>query len=154
MFCRYADHLSNEHRILFQQVRSYFENPLVTAIWFKDDVIRRSINKQLPGLLPSLPADEETQECNCRKPFVKIERQPNLMLKYSSNNESKVVEMESSSTQTELLMAEVEEMVLNSKKQLETLEVAVQTLELEGGGFRVLESEMEKKLDSRQSAER
>ena len=34
IFCRYADHLSNEHRILFQQVRSYFENPLVTAIWF------------------------------------------------------------------------------------------------------------------------
>ena len=82
------------------------------------------------------------------------------MLKYSSNgtttsfNESKVVEMESTSTQTELMMAEVEALVLSSKKQLETLEVAVQTLELEGGGLRVLESEMEKKLYSRQSAER
>ena len=59
--------------------------------------------------------------------------------------------MESSSTQTELVMAEVEAMVLNSKKELETLEVAVQTLELESsGGFRVRESEVEKKLDSRQ----
>ena len=63
--------------------------------------------------------------------------------------------MESSSTQTELVMAEVEAMVLKSKKELETLEVAVQTLELESsGGFRVRESEVEKKLDSRQSAER
>ena len=50
--------------------------------------------------------------------------------------------------------AEVEAMVLNSKKKLETLEVAVQTIELEGGGFRVRESEMEKKLDSQHSAER
>ena len=83
-----------------------------------------------------------------------MERKPNLMLKYSSSNESKMVEMESISTQTELMMAEVEAMVLNSKKQLKTLEVAVQTLELEGGGLRVLESEVEKKLDSRQSAER
>ena len=84
---------------------------------------------------------------------MKIERQPNLMLKYSSSNDCKV-EVESSSTQTDLVMAEVEAMLLNSKKQLETLEVAVQTLELEGGGLRVRESEVEKKLDSRQSAER
>lgn len=84
---------------------------------------------------------------------MKIERQPNLMLKYSSSNDGKV-EVESSSTQTDLVMAEVEAMLLNSKKQLETLEVAVQTLELEGGGLRVRESEVEKKLDSRQSAER
>ena len=84
---------------------------------------------------------------------MKIERQPNLMLKYSSSNDGKV-EVESSSTQTDLVMAEVEAMLLNSKKQLETLEVAVQTLELEGGGLWVRESEVEKKLDSRQSAER
>ena len=119
----------------------------------KDDVIRRSISKQLPGLLPPLPAEEEEQGNNSRKPFVKMERKPNLMLKYSPDKEDKVA-MESSSTQTELVMAEIEAMVLNNKKQLQTLEVAVQTIELEGGGFRVRESEMEKKLDSQHSAER
>ena len=52
------------------------------------------------------------------------------------------------------ISVKIEAMVLNNKKQLQTLEVAVQTIELEGGGFRVRESEMEKKLDSQHSAER
>lgn len=55
---RYADHLSNEHRILFQQ----------------DDVITRTITTQMPGLLPRSP-DLQTP-CSCSLPRVKLERSP------------------------------------------------------------------------------
>ena len=49
---RYADHLSQEHRIIFGQVKQENTgggNPILT---FQDDIITRTIKTQLRGLLP------------------------------------------------------------------------------------------------------
>ena len=112
-------------------------------------MIRRSIKKQLPGLLPPQAVEEEEAPCRCRKPFVKMERNPGLLLKYTPTVGAK----ESMATQTELSMAELEVLVRRGEERLATLEVAVQTLEVEGSGRRK-ESDVEKQLESTVSAER
>jgi hypothetical protein len=115
-------------------------------------VIRRSLQQQLPGLLP---ADTEPA-CNCRKPFVRMERRPGLMLQFSEQSQQvklePKVELLAAATQTELTMAEVARLVQLGEEKLATLEVAVQTVEGEVG--RRLESEVERRLDTVQSAER
>ena len=112
-------------------------------------MIRRSIKKQLPGLLPPQAVEEEEAPCRCRKPFVEMERKPGLRLKYAPM----VRAVESTATQTELSMAELDVLVRRGEERLATLEVAVQTLEVEGGGRRK-ESDVEKQLESTVSAER
>ena len=52
---RYADHLSQEHRIIFGQVRGETGNTGgddISIFTFQDDIITRTIKSQLKGLLP------------------------------------------------------------------------------------------------------
>ena len=49
---RYADHLSQEHRIIFGQVNQRRLEKNNTIPSFQDEIITRTIKTQLKGLLP------------------------------------------------------------------------------------------------------
>ena len=95
--------MTNEHRIIFQQ----------------DDVIKRTLNQQLPGLLP--PSNSST--CDCVNTFVKLERKP--LLKYNKD-------VEENGTQTAVELADVACQTIDQvSEKLAQFDASVQTIDKE-----------------------
>ena len=149
--CRACPQLGTQ--TISQTSTEFFSNRFVkqslnTIELSQDNVIMRSIKKQLPGLLPS-PGTEDDRDCNCGKvgviqrsskmadfcifqPFVKMERKPSLMLKYESQPSLSVkMERESIETQTDLGMEELESLLKQGDQRLDQLEEVVEKVSLE-----------------------